>query len=643
MKKFNDFEIEWNDWTTTMRVQAAARIFRCVLAVMDDLIFTVKTMRNGKTDFYIETTVEFDDWMAEFEKERGLLMPMHLPLKCPPAPWEEEEYSGYYTPRMMIPFIKVRGKDARAYVNAANPQQHKNAVNRMQRTPWQINRQVLEVQQQVFRRNLGIGIPSKEAEEAIPFPSHLADIPKENLTQDQKDEVTTWKMVRKAQYDRERQRRGQVIGFRQVHLLAEELVDWEQLYFAYNCDFRGRIYCATAGLSPQGADHAKGLLRFAEGVVLGKDGVKWLAIHGANVYGNDKITFDDRVKWVHENEPLIKAIVDDPISNRQWGNADKPYQFLAFCFEWANCDYGRNTSALGHIPVGLDGTCNGLQHFSAMLRDEVGAKATNLIDGIIPQDIYQEVADVATEKLKALIDTDPYAAIWLQVGINRKCAKYPVMTLPYGATQTSAREHVLAYVIDNWSKFNLEDKYKWEMVKYLTPILWASISEVVIAARAAMDWLQKNIGKGYCSWHTVIGFPVYQHYRKDNLVSVSTYLEGSTRCVLSAPDFGKGKPHANGQRNGIAPNFVHSVDSTHMVMTINEVDLPAYAMIHDDFGTHAGNTEQLFHAIRKTFKDLYTNFDPIQHWAEQVGANTEDLPRGTYDINDITTAKYFFG
>ena len=80
-----------------------------------------------------------------------------------------------------------------------------------------------------------------------------------------------------------------------------------------------------------------------------------------------------------------------------------------------------------------------------------------------------------------------------------------------------------------------------------------------------------------------------------------------------------------------------------MVMTINEVDLPAYAMIHDDFGTHAGNTEQLFHAIRKTFKDLYTNFEPIQHWADQVGANTEDLPKGTYDINDITTAKYFFG
>ena len=643
MKKFNDFGLEWNAWTTQMKVHVGTRVLRSLLKGLNDLIFTQKLMSRGKTDFFIDTTVEFDEWIAEFEKERGLLLPMYLPLKSPPIPWEDTTTrGGYYTPRMSVPFIKTTGKDAREFVAKHNPAQHKRAVNKMQRTEWQINEDVLRVQEQVFQQNLKIGVPSKEQLEMTPFPQHLADVDKYTYTQSQKDEVTAWKMIRKRQYDQERQRRGQVIGFRQGHLLAQELRDWDKFYFVYNCDFRGRIYCATTGLSPQGSDTAKGLLRFAKGVPLGRNGVKWLAIHGANVFGEDKLSFDERVAWVKANEPLIKAIVEDPLANRQWGDADKPYQFLAFCYEWARSDYGRNTNAIGHLPIGLDGSCNGLQHFSAMLRDEVGAKATNLVECERPADIYAEVARVTTEALQAKADIgDAMAKVWLQVGVNRKCAKRPVMTLPYGATQQSARTYIFEYVIDNWAAFNMDDKYQWEMAKYLTPILWGAIGEVVIAARAAMDWLQRHVGNDYCSWVTVLGFPVYQHYKRDNITTVETYLEG--RVQLKIPDPDKGIPYKAGQRNGVAPNFVHSIDSSHMVLTINAINLHSYAMIHDDFGTHAGNTEQLYTVIRKAFKHLYANTDPLRHWAEQVNAPTIGLPRGTYNIEDITNATYFFG
>ena len=642
MKKFNDFGLEWNDWTTQMKVHVGVRVLRSLLKGLDDLIFTQKRMSRGKTDFFIDTTVQFDDWIKEFEKERGLLLPMYLPLKCPPVPWDDNPRGGYYTPRMSIPFIKTTGRDAKKYVAEHNPLQHKRAVNKMQRTAWQINEDVLKVQEEVFRRNLQIGIPNRETIEMTPFPEHLADIAKGAHTQEQIDEITAWKMLRKSQHDKERQRKGQVIGFRQGHLLAQELRTWDQLYFAYNCDFRGRIYCATTGLSPQGSDSAKGLLRFAKGVVLGEEGIKWLAVQGANVFGEDKLSYDDRVKWVHDNEPLIRAIVEDPISNIQWSEADKPYQFLAFCFEWGRADYGRNPQAIGHLAVGLDGSCNGLQHFSAMLRDDVGAKATNLMDCDKPEDIYGEVAKVTTEKLKVLANNgDALAQIWLQVGVNRKCAKRPVMTLPYGATQQSARNYIFEYVLDNWPKFNMDDKEQWAMAKYLTPILWDSIGEVVIAARAAMAWLQKNVGKSFCKWKTVIGFPVYQHYKTQNMVEVCTYLEGKVK--LHVPNADIGDPYIAGQRSGIAPNFVHSVDSTHMILTINAVDLHSYAMIHDDFGTHAGNTDKLFKTIRKTFRYMYTRTDPIRHWAAQQDVSTAGLPRGNYDIEEIKNATYFFG
>ena len=77
---------------------------------------------------------------------------------------------------------------------------------------------------------------------------------------------------------------------------------------------------------------------------------------------------------------------------------------------------------ISRLPVSVDGTCNGLQHLSMLMRDEVGGKATNLIPGEGPQDIYQQVADEANRLLG-------------QSKVSRKMAKRPTMTLPYGSTQ----------------------------------------------------------------------------------------------------------------------------------------------------------------------------------------------------------------
>jgi DNA-directed RNA polymerase len=377
-------------------------------------------------------------------------------------------------------------------------------------------------------------------------------------------------------------------------------------------------------------------------VVLGHSGIKWLAIHGANTFGADKVPYERRESWIRENEATLRAVVEDPIGCRKvWGNADKPYQFLAFCFEWARCDYGRNPNAESYIPIGLDGSCNGLQHYSAMLRDEVGAKATNLTKTEKPADIYQEVANVCTKKLQTM--DDPRARHWLKVGVTRKCAKRPVMTLPYGARQVSCRAYILEFCQDNWAKFQLDESHQWEMAAFLTPILWESIGEVVIAAREGMSWIKKNLPQGFVKWLSPVNFPVYQYYKDLEMIPVKTKLNGGMRlyfCDLNQDS----EPSRNSQRNGIAPNFVHSLDSSHMVMSINRTDFPAYAMIHDDYGTHAGNTEELFKAIRSAFYDMYTEHDPLKDWAEQQGIDTDKLPlKGNYDMSEIFNADYFFG
>ena len=642
--KFNQFGYEWSDWSQLYKAHAGQRVLTAILHVFDDVLFMDLKRTAKKTTYHLETTVAFDDWAAEFEKERGFMFPFLLPLKIPPNDWTDNiTNSAYYTHQMnaQVPLIKAQKGDARAYVSQHDPVQHRLAINKLQKTPWKINSKVLEVQRTIYEKNLSIGMPSSERVQIPEFPEHLKDIPKENYTDLQLEEVTMWKELAKSAYGRENQRKGQVLSYLRSSKLALELSEWDQFYFAYNCDFRGRIYCATSGLSPQGADTAKGLLCFAKDVVLGEEGIKWLAIQGANTYGEDKCSYEDRVKWIQYNEEFIQRTVQDPVGYRDfWGSADKPYQFLAFCFEWATCSYGRDARATSKIPVGLDGSCNGLQHFSAMLRDEIGATATNLSSSSIPADIYGEVARVTTEKLRQI--PDPRASIWLRVGIDRKCTKRPVMTLPYGATQQSCRQYIMEYVLENWVKFDLEDKLQFDMAKFLTPILWEAIGEVVIAARGAMSWLQKSIPKDFIYWLTPLGFPVYQYYQKSNSVEIRTQLNGG--CRLWIQDFENATPNRVGQRNGIAPNFVHSIDSTHMVMTINEMDNECLAMIHDDFGTHAGHTQKLFDNIRVAFLDLYTTHDPLTDWANQLGVDISKMPpAGTYDINEIMAADYFFG
>lgn len=641
MKKFADFDLEWSDWTISEKVHIGMRIFKAITIPFNDLVFVQSEYANKKTQYKVNTTVAFDDWIAEFERVRGLLHPVHLPLKIPPRPWDSFQNGGYYTPNLRLPFIKTKSRDHREFVCNNLPKQHMEAVNKMQDTAWQINREVLRVQQEIYTRGLGIGMPRTKPVEIAPFPEHL-NKDKTLYTDKDKLDLRAWKMVAKTGHGEEKRRKARIIAFMHSYKLAQELKSWDELYFVYTCDFRGRVYCATSGLSPQGADSAKGLLRFKNGVRLGDDGVKWLAIQGANCFGVDKVSYEDRVKWVHESKVYIQQVVDDPINARDfWGSADKPYQFLAFCFEWGNCDYGNNKEAISHIPVGLDGSCNGLQHFSAMLRDEVGAKATNLLPCNKPEDIYQEVADLTTKKLQGV--DDPRAYKWLKVGITRKCTKRPVMTVPYGAKQSSTRAYVYEYAEDNWPLFQLDAEHKWEFSTYLTPIVWESISEVVIAARAGMDWLQKCKVDDYIKWLTPIGFPVYQYYKTVKTINVETNLSG--RIGLNVHDLNKdGEPKKPAQRAGVAPNFVHSIDSTHMIMTINMTNGLDLAMIHDDYGTHAGNTQELFVIIRKSFYELYTKYSPLEDWAAQVNVDTSTMPEyGTYDIENIMNADYFFG
>ena len=157
----------------------------------------------------------------------------------------------------------------------------------------------------------------------------------------------------------------------------------------------------------------------------------------ANLFGQDKLSLKERFDWVFENEATILDAAANPLDgDRFWTTADEPWQALAACHDWLGY-YTFGPDYESRTPVALDGANSGLQHFSALLRDPIGARAVNLIPGERPQDIYAEVAVKAQGSADAA--EDPSGKLWANGRLTRRIAKRPCMTFVYSATASPSR------------------------------------------------------------------------------------------------------------------------------------------------------------------------------------------------------------
>lgn len=207
------------------------------------------------------------------------------------------------------------------------------------------------------------------------------------------------------------------------------------------------------------------MLTFADAKPLGKRGLYWLKVHLANFAGQDKMSFDGRAQFVDDCIDDVRRSVDDPFSDDPWWkNLEDPFQGLATCHEIIRAiDSGDPESYMCSLPVHMDGSCNGLQHYAALGRDTVGGKAVNLLEGDGPQDVYlgvmhEVIRRVAEEAERVLdfdvADTDALsrkqkvmvknnrAAKLVNGLIDRGVVKRTVMTSVYGVTYVGARKQI---------------------------------------------------------------------------------------------------------------------------------------------------------------------------------------------------------
>jgi DNA-directed RNA polymerase len=677
------YDIEFTQWSRKDALLVGLKLFR-LLQETCGFCQEVTTGVGKDMETTIEATPEVDVWLKEAHTRAEALSPIYLPMICRPRDWTTPWDGGYVSNICRRrPLIHTRNSDYLEEVANSDIDRVYESVNTLQRTGWRVSRKVFEVIKTLYDSQSQLGkLPSIRDDDVPPYPANKED----------EEAVTRWRVTARGIKEGNAKRRSKRIALAMAINTAARFKDEEAVFFPYYLDFRGRAYPQASYLNPQGADFAKAMLEFSEGMALGEQGACWLAIHGANTYGYDKADLQTRIDWVVEHETEILACAAEPLDCTWWAAADKPYQFLAFCLEWAGYK-AEGEAFISHIPVALDGSCNGLQNFSMALRDEVGGAAVNLVPMDTPADVYQRVADVVLEKLRdasaytgvgpvpaafitpkapkegeedkrkkplTIADQVKLAKQWAESGlVNRKLCKGPVMTLPYGAKQFGMRSGVAEYLREQrdegktlpWSDDNL-----FGAAVFITGLIWKSITEVVVAARHAMDFLQKTASVASreelpIHWLTPDGLPVLQEYRKLVGKFVDTTVNGS-RIRLALTE-GNGPLDKRRQASGISPNFVHSLDASHMRMTTltcADNDIMSLAMIHDSFGTHAANTELLGVCLRNAFVEMY-RADVLSDFRETIvkqlsEKNAAEVPpcpeKGSLDVKAVLESAFFF-
>lgn len=595
------------------------------------------------------------DFLLDSTDMQRFASPTDCIMLVPPLPWEATTGGGFLTERrqMRFPLIntrKVRRGRTKAYREACSRQnmpQVYQIANYLQSIPYRMNPEVFRHVQRVWQAGGGaLGMPSVNPPVKPGFPFG-DDWKRDNASEEELEQFFLWKRRMVEWHEQRLVHRSAVWEMASFVRNVGRCSEFDS-YFPVFIDSRGRWYYRGTP-NPQGSDAAKAVIQFARKKPLGERGAFWLQVHIANCFGVDKPQMEERAKWTRDHWlELCDALAAPEVSNI-FQQADSPFCAIAACIDLkAAYDSGNHKTYLSGVPVHMDATCSGLQHFSAMLRDEIGGQYVNLTPGGTHKaDIYRRVADLVLAKAKAdAAGGNVSARYWLEIGVTRDMAKSPVMTYVYGATHMSVSGGIMAHLMDEHSWDSKERGVTaGKMAGYLTTLIFKAIEETVPKAAEAMRWLKELMREldrespaQYC---TPIGMFVNHDYPDQEQTRVDMRSCGITKVVMYK-QLDVTKPQR--MQNAIAPNFVHSLDAAHLGFTALRMEHDGLAMvcIHDSFGTHPCDVDAMQRHIRLAFIHMYSGKDHLNDLARQLGVNATYNGTGSLDLAGIEHSEFFF-
>ena len=567
---------------------------------------------------------------------------------------------------------------SRAYLEEIANRAHEmpevyKCINTLQETPFKVNVSVYQVLKTIHQKGLPLaGLPSSK----IPLPPKPFDIG----TNEEARKDYSRKALAVHNYNATID--SKALLTEKIFSVADTYEQFEEFYFPLQYDFRGRIYCVPEGLNYQQNDLAKGLLLFRNGKKIGTQlAVDRLAVHGANMYGHDKDTLENRIKWVTDNEKFILQSAEDPHNNYEfWAEASEPVQFLSFCFEWNDfCKSGKSLDFITNVICYSDCTNSGLQIFSALLKDEKGGNAVNLVPSNKVQDVYGEVANATIELLEAEPDSQ-LKKIWLDYGINRKTTKKVTMCIVYGLTQFSCRKYIQDHLEEQQEEGIKDIPFSTDRnpmpgvpnifkgSAFLSRFVWKALDEVIVSAKEAMKWLQdtsKLVSENGLPvvWTTPTGFKVQLVCPVLETKRINTYMGEKIfrpKSNTYTPDIKKttiavetNKIDKRKVSNSISPCFVHALDGAVLQKAVSKAkdyNIENFACVHDSFGVLATDVQLMNQSLREAFVEIFDGKNLLEEFKDEMLPQIQKekqhkmkpTPKqGTLELKNVLGSYYF--
>ena len=670
------------------RAKLAAPILSTVLEFSE--VFDKNLITEGKnnTSLKLTFTEEAQEQLERSERYLSWMAPIYKPMLAEPKPWVDFD-TGCYHDDFLASTVKL--------VRQATPEQeaavrhqftsgtptYVKALNALQATPLAINGPVLEAVQWCWDEQKQFGkFPTAVIPPRPRLPENWQELPREEVAELKAD-------IRKHQ-KLESQVKGAAEVMRQDLQTAIELVVHDKFFLPANLDFRARMYFIPS-FNYHRDDHIKALFTFYRGYRVEGCNAYWLKVHLANVGDFDKVSkqpLDARAQWVDDNLGWLLEVAEDFRSTfDKWSKADKPFQFLAAVFELKRL-IEEGDEFVCYIPLSLDGTNSGVQHYSGINRSSREGALVNLVPSEDMADIYRSNAERVVEVLQSKLDDHtPFntkreggrtiaqlSKAWLDYGVTRSTLKRATMTYGYSSKPVGMTtqfmddfmkplQRQVAYGELPEHPLGATEDDQFEAAQFMAHVAYDSIQDTLPKVAEAMEYLQ-HVTEALARenkpirWASPSGFPIVQDYKKTRRKEIKIFLydraikersrtKMSLREELDASDVKK-------STNGICPNLIHGCDAGHMHLCIVKMletnQAEDFFMIHDSFAI-SGDTWDLFDTVRETFIDMYSGECVFAKFEDEIRQQLSDpahefdkcIPtKGTLDLDLIRMSQFCF-
>lgn len=610
----------------------------------------------GKTVGMLRMSRECHDLIDEGHVLRQAMRPRYLPMIVRPYKWTEDAQGGYVSIR--TPLVSKITPLQRAAIDAADMSRTYDGLDAIAGVALRKQPVIEMVARHFWDQGGGVlGMPSRGERAVPPKPDGFdATIdPRAGATKAERkalreqswagvdpDERTRWRRAA-SEVHRQNVQRASARAEMEEMIGILDLFHMEQpLYYPHQLDHRGRAYPIPQHLNYQGDDLRRAMLEFSEGKdASDTEAMDHIRIDAANAWGHgkDKVTYAERVAWVRDMERDIRLSASDPLACDFWHGAEDPWQFLACCIAL------HDPERAAHIPVGRDGSSNGLQHYAALGRDAEGAALVNMVPNDRPADLYTRIAKETRSILAGRRDR---IASMLVPLVDRSVVKQPVMTRgAYGSTLIGITRQVRNSLVAK----GVEDAAIVEASKYLSGVILEAIGQTCVGASRLMEYFRRcaglilATGEGV-SWVNPVGFPVVLPHRNYTTRRVVTVVQAIDTLD---PDTAV-SPLARKQIDATPPGIIHSIDAAAMMMTAvacRDRDC-SFVGVHDKYATHAATRGLQDRILREEHVRLHERpilLHMVAHWRDiHPSVDFPEPPEpGTYDIRTLIDCPYAFG